>query len=80
MLRTRTLASGLRAAALATAAAALVAAGAAVADLPIESIGKVETLALPYPPHWIWVGDVLQRRSALVDVAECDDVLASDAC
>jgi methylamine dehydrogenase heavy chain len=38
------------------------------AQLPIEEIGRVETLPLPHPPHWIWVGDLIQRRSALVDV------------
>ncbi len=38
------------------------------AELPVESIGRVETLPLPHPPHWVWVGDLVQRRSALVDV------------
>jgi methylamine dehydrogenase heavy chain len=38
------------------------------ADLPVETIGRVERLPLPYAPHWVWVGDLLQHRSALVDV------------
>jgi methylamine dehydrogenase heavy chain len=63
MLRMGRFASGLRAA-----AAALLAAGVASAELPIETVGRVETVSLPYDPHWIFVGDVIARRTALVDI------------
>jgi methylamine dehydrogenase heavy chain len=46
---------------------ALLAAGTASAELPLETIGRVETLTLPYGPHWIFAGDVVGRRTALVD-------------
>lgn len=39
----------------------------ASADLPIEIPGRSETLPVPPRPHWVWVGDLLLRRSALVD-------------
>ena len=55
-----------RVAALALASLALAAAGLAVADVPSERPG--ESLTLPSPtPHWIWVGDLVFRRSALLD-------------
>ncbi len=43
------------------------AASLARADLPFEVPGRVETIALPPAPHWVWVGDPLLRRTALVD-------------
>ncbi|MCZ6783771.1 MAG: amine dehydrogenase large subunit [Proteobacteria bacterium] len=38
------------------------------ADVPVETVGRVE--ALPQPPgdHWVWISDVMLRRSALLDV------------
>jgi methylamine dehydrogenase heavy chain len=39
----------------------------ASADVPIEIPGRSETLPDPPRPHWVWVGDLLLRRSALVD-------------
>ncbi len=39
----------------------------ASADIPIEIPGRSETLPVPPRPHWAWVGDLLLRRSALVD-------------
>jgi len=50
--------------------AALLAAGAASADLPVEAIGRVETIPVPYSPHWIFVGDAVARRTALVDIED----------
>jgi len=40
----------------------------APSDVSPEPIGRVESLPLPYEVHWVWVGDPLLRRSALVDV------------
>jgi methylamine dehydrogenase heavy chain len=42
--------------------------GAANGDLAVETIGRVETVPLPYSPHWLFVGDAVTRRTALVDV------------
>ena len=42
--------------------------GVASGELPVEATGRVETVALPYPPHWVFVGDAVARRTALVDV------------
>ncbi len=56
------------AAALVVALLALGLPGPSRAELPIEQIGRVETLPLPHPPHWVWVGDLVQRRSVLIDV------------
>ena len=49
-------------------ALALVAAAPARADLPLEEIGRVETLPAPGRPHWVFVGDLLLQRSALLDL------------
>jgi methylamine dehydrogenase heavy chain len=38
------------------------------ADLPPETTGQVEKLPLPPHPHWVWVGDLILQRSALVDL------------
>jgi methylamine dehydrogenase heavy chain len=40
----------------------------AVAELPVEAPGGVETLPTPLGPHWVWAADALMRRSALVDL------------
>src|SRR5262245_23810286 len=38
------------------------------ADVPSEAPGRVETLAEPYSPHWIWVTDLVLERAALIDL------------
>ncbi len=45
---------------------------AANADVPIETIGRVETLSDPPEPHWVWVSDILLQRNALLDVDRGD--------
>ncbi|RIL06619.1 MAG: hypothetical protein DCC71_06050 [Proteobacteria bacterium] len=45
---------------------------AAAALLPLasraaDSLGQVETLPAQPGPHWLWVGDILLRRAAIVD-------------
>jgi len=57
-----------RAVAVATALGVAFFAGPAAAQLAVEPTGRVETITLPYSPHWLVVGDVIQRRSALVDL------------
>lgn len=42
-------------------------AGAAIAEVPVEAPGRTARLALPYGSHWIFVGDVISHRTALVD-------------
>jgi methylamine dehydrogenase heavy chain len=64
MIHAQVLVSGLFAAAF----GALLAAGEASAELPLETVGRVETISLPHGEHWIFVGDVVHRRTALVDV------------
>jgi methylamine dehydrogenase heavy chain len=44
------------------------AATAARADLPLETLGQVETLPEPPGSHWVFVSDLMLRRSALVDL------------
>lgn len=39
----------------------------AAADLPLEATGRVVTLPPP-AAHWAWVGDLIMRRSALIDL------------
>jgi len=39
----------------------------AVAEIPIEYPGAVESLPEPLPEHWFFVGDPLLRRLALID-------------
>jgi len=46
----------------------LLLAGSAGAELPLEEVGRVATIATPYSPHWIFVGDALGERTALVDL------------
>ncbi|MFQ5417062.1 MAG: amine dehydrogenase large subunit [Myxococcota bacterium] len=54
---------------LATAVAAVALIGGPVrADLPVEAIGNVTQIALPYSPHWVVIGDAIGRRAALLDV------------
>ncbi|MBW2290760.1 MAG: amine dehydrogenase [Deltaproteobacteria bacterium] len=40
------------------------------ADVPIESIGRVEVLDRPFDPHWLWSADASGARIALVDLDE----------
>jgi len=39
----------------------------ALGDVPAETTGQVEQLPMPPHPHWVWVGDLVLRRSALID-------------
>jgi methylamine dehydrogenase heavy chain len=41
---------------------------AARADVPTESPGRSEKLTQPFSPHWVWVGDLILERIALVDL------------
>jgi methylamine dehydrogenase heavy chain len=41
---------------------------AARAELPHEEPGEVERLALPPHAHWVWVSDLVLRRTALIDL------------
>jgi methylamine dehydrogenase heavy chain len=43
-------------------------AGTARAQLPVEEVGRVESLAAPLSPHAVWASDPLLRRIALVDL------------
>lgn len=54
----------------AAAGVALVAPGptGAGAQVPVETPGRVETLALPPSPHWVWLADAILERGALVDL------------
>jgi len=40
----------------------------AAAQLSPEAIGRVETLPVPFSPHWMWVSDAIMRRIMLVDL------------
>jgi methylamine dehydrogenase heavy chain len=42
--------------------------GSVRAQVPIERTGGVETLATPFPAHWILASDLLLERLALVDL------------
>ena len=37
-------------------------------DVPAETTGQIEQLALPPHPHWAWVGDLILQRSGLIDL------------
>jgi methylamine dehydrogenase heavy chain len=47
---------------------ALLLASSAGADLPLEEVGRVATIDTPYSPHWVFVGDALGERTAIVDL------------
>ncbi len=49
---------------------ALLLAGPSNADLPLEPVGRVATIKTPYSPHWVFVGDALGHRTALIDVED----------
>jgi methylamine dehydrogenase heavy chain len=40
------------------------------AEVPVERPGSTATVPLPYAPHWVFVGDAVARRTALVDLAD----------
>lgn len=42
------------------------------AEVPIEELGRVETLPEPPGAHWVWVADPVLERSALVDLDSGD--------
>jgi methylamine dehydrogenase heavy chain len=52
--------------------ALLVLTASASAEVPIEELGRVERLPEPPSPHWVWVGDPVLERSALVDLDSGD--------
>jgi methylamine dehydrogenase heavy chain len=39
-----------------------------MAEVPAEGVGKIERLAKPFHPHWVWVTDLVLERAALVDL------------
>lgn len=53
---------------------ALLGADPAAAELPVEPIGRVESLRAPLSPHLVWASDALLRRIALADL-ETGDLL-----
>ena len=38
-----------------------------IADLPVETLGQVESLPDPFSSHWFWASDPVLERIALVD-------------
>jgi methylamine dehydrogenase heavy chain len=42
----------------------------ASADVPVETIGRVEVLDRPFDPHWLWAADASSAKLALVDLDE----------
>jgi methylamine dehydrogenase heavy chain len=54
------------------AAAWLAFAAAARADVAIEVPGRSASLPSPPGAHWVWAGDPIQQRSALIDLASGD--------
>jgi len=48
--------------------APLFASAPANAQIPLEEIGKSETLQQPFGAHWVWLSDALLKRTALVDL------------
>jgi len=44
------------------------AAAAASADVPLDTIGRSESLPTPPRPHWVWASDIMLRRSSLLDL------------
>ena len=53
---------------LGAAALLCLAVGLARAELPVESVGRVELLPSAPQPHWVWVFDMVLQRSALLDL------------
>lgn len=62
----------LPAARAALALAIALAPGPAAAEVPIDEVGHVETLATPPSAHWAWASDLLLNRTALVDLDSGD--------
>lgn len=44
----------------------------AVAELPLDEVGRVETLGVPLSPHLVWASDVVMRRLVLADLESGD--------
>ncbi|HIF92891.1 MAG TPA: amine dehydrogenase [Myxococcales bacterium] len=42
--------------------------GTAGADVPVEAVGRVETLDRSFDPHWLWAADASNAKLALVDL------------
>jgi methylamine dehydrogenase heavy chain len=57
---------------LAAALLASLAGAPAAGELPIEPIGRVESLRAPLSPHLVWASDALLRRIALADLGSGD--------
>ncbi len=51
---------------------ALLAAPTALAELPADELGRVETLGAPLSPHLVWASDGLLRRIVLADLESGD--------
>ncbi|TFG95683.1 MAG: hypothetical protein E4H11_04605 [Myxococcales bacterium] len=51
---------------------ALLVAPAALAELPVDEVGRVETLSVPLSPHLVWTSDGLLRRIVLADLESGD--------
>ena len=51
---------------------ALLAAAPSAAELPVEPVGRVESLRAPLSPHLVWASDALMRRLALADLESGD--------
>ena len=54
--------------AIAVLSVAIVRGAPAAAVVPAETTGQVEQLPLPPHPHWVWVGDLVLQRTALIDL------------
>jgi len=53
-------------------AAVWLAAAAAGAGVPVDAVGRVESLRAPLSPHLVWAADALMRRMALADLESGD--------
>lgn len=51
---------------------ALLAAAPSAAELPVEPVGRVETLRAPLSPHLVWASDPVLHRIALADLESGD--------
>ena len=51
---------------------ALLGSATAVGELPVEPVGRVESLRAPLSPHLVWASDALLQRMALADLESGD--------